>query len=204
MGVKPQISPWNPPLSRGPFLSRDPGVDTEAGVRLRVEPVHPEGHQEGRKQEGGDGGSAGTQSDTGHQACVQALSRLPAEERPGVGLEATVATVKQQTAKFKAQLFHFIIPVTCSKLKSQLFPVCAVGKRTVPVTVVRIRWVSVCQAQARANHTPLISIPPPSRGPSNPSICYCSEAQVNSFMRKLGGVLAHGGNDSVPSGAYSP
>lgn len=141
-------------MSRGPFLSRDPGVDTEAGVRLRVEPVHPKGHQEGRKQEGGDGGSAGTQSDMGHQACVQATSRLPAEERPGVGLEATVATVKQQTAKFKAHLFHFISPVTCSKLKSQLFPLCATGKRTVPITIVRIRWVGECEEQAWADYIP--------------------------------------------------
>lgn len=104
MGVKPQISPWNPPLSRGPFLSRDPGVDTEAGVRLRVEPVHPEGHQEGRKQEGGDGGSAGTQSDTGHQACVQALSRLPAEERLGWGLKPQLPQLnsKQPSSKLSS------------------------------------------------------------------------------------------------------
>lgn len=123
-------------------------------MRLRVEPVHPKGHQEGRKQEGGDGGSAGTQSGTGHQACIQAMARLPAEERPGVGLGATVATVKQQTAKFKAQLFHFVSPVACSKLKSQLFPVCAMGKRTGPTTAVRIRWVGVCEEQAWADYIP--------------------------------------------------
>lgn len=99
MGVKPQTA-LEPPLSTGPSgqasLSRDPGVDAEAGVRLSVEPVHLEGHREGREK-GGDGGSTGTQSDMGRFTS-------PCRGAPWGGAGSHSSRSYNQTAKFKAQL----------------------------------------------------------------------------------------------------